>query len=83
MKFSRIFRGSGQREWKIRGCIGEGVGDFLGNEERSVDDLGSSGNIVSNFFFNGDSQEFQLHRCTLEKWLLKVRAFNRVTFGKL
>lgn len=50
MKFSRIFRGSGQREWKIRGCIGEGVGDFLGNEERSVDDLGSSGNTVSNFF---------------------------------
>lgn len=50
MKFSRIFRGSGQREWKIRGCIGEEVGDFLGNEERSVDDLGSSGNTVSNFF---------------------------------
>lgn len=83
MKFSRIFRGSGQREWKIRRGIGEEVGDFLGNEERSVDDLGSSGNTVSNFFFNGDSREFQLHQCTLEKWLLKFRAFNRVMFGKL
>lgn len=68
---------------KFAGVLGRRVGDFLGNEERSVDDLGSSGNTVSNFFFNGDSQEFQLHRCTLEKWLLKVRAFNRVTFGKL
>lgn len=49
---------------KFAGVLGRGVGDFLGNEERSVDDLGSNGNTVSNFFFNGDSQEFQLHRCT-------------------
>lgn len=71
MKFSRIFRGSGQREWKIRGGIGEGVGDFLGNEERSVDDLGSSGNTVSNFFLMEIRRNFNFIG-VLEKWLLKV-----------
>lgn len=53
MKFSRIFRGNGQREFRV--LEGEGIGGFLGNEERGV------AIQFRIFVFNGDSQEFLLH----------------------